>query len=242
MNKIWTLFILMGTMVSCTKEPATLNVTSPSGNNAIHFHLSQDGTPYYLVRHGEKTVIDSSAMGFDFKDQEPLKSGLNLVSSTQNTLNETWEMPWGEQREVVNHYNEMVVTLEESAAPNRQFNIYFRAYDDGIGFRYEFLPQQDRDSIIIMDENTEFQLTEDYTTWWIPGDWDIYEHLYNTTKVSEIDALSKRNNADLAATYIPENAVNTPVTMRGEDGLHLSFHEANLTDYAGMSLKVDTES
>ena len=242
MNKIYTLLLLIGLMVSCTKKPAALTVTSPSSTNTIDFHLSEDGTPYYLVRHGDKTVIDSSAMGFDFKDQNPLKSGLNLISSTENTVDETWKMPWGEQKEVVNHYNELVITLEESEAPNRQFNIYFRAYDDGIGFRYEFLPQQDRDSIIIMDENTQFQLTEDYTTWWIPGDWDIYEHLYNTTKVSEIDALSKRNNADLAATYIPENAVNTPVTMRGEDGLHLSFHEANLTDYAGMTLKVDTES
>tara|TARA_Y100001933_G_scaffold115760_1_gene115641 strand:- start:12450 stop:14381 length:1932 start_codon:yes stop_codon:yes gene_type:complete len=181
-------------------------------------------------------------MSFDFKDQNSLKSNLNIINSTTNTVNETWEMPWGEQKEVVNHYNELVVELEETVAPNRKFNIYFRAYDDGIGFRYEFLPQQGIDSIIIMDENTEFQLTEDYTSWWIPGDWDIYEHLYNTTKVSEIDAISKRNNADLAQTYIPENAVNTPVTMRGEDGLHLSFHEANLTDYAGMTLKVDNES
>ena len=181
-------------------------------------------------------------MSFDFKNQESLKDGLSIINSTTNTIDETWEMPWGEQKDVVNNYNELVVELEETQAPNRKFNIYFRAYDDGIGFRYEFLPQQNIDSIIIMDENTEFQLTEDYTTWWIPGDWDIYEHLYNTTKISEIDAISKRNNADLAQTYIPENAVNTPVTMRGANGLHLSFHEANLTDYAGMTLKVDNES
>ncbi|MEX0275659.1 MAG: glycoside hydrolase family 97 catalytic domain-containing protein, partial [Flavobacteriaceae bacterium] len=70
----------------------------------------------------------------------------------------------------------------------------------------------------------------------------IYEHLYNTSKVSEIDALALRDHPDLAATHIPENAVNTPVTMRSSDGLHLVFHEANLTNYAGMTLKVDTET
>ncbi|RUA15614.1 MAG: glycoside hydrolase family 97 protein, partial [Flavobacteriia bacterium] len=182
------------------------------------------------------------SMGFDFKDQASLKNHLKIIGSTPNTVNETWEMPWGEQKDVVNHYNELKVELEETQAPNRKFNIYFRAYDDGIGFRYEFLPQQGIDSIIIMDENTEFQLTEDYTTFWIPGDWDIYEHLYNTSKVSEIDAIAKRNNADLAQSNIPENAVNTPVTMRSDSGLHLSFHEANLTDYAGMTLKVDNET
>ncbi len=242
MSKALTLLFLVGTLISCTKEPAQLSLASPNGTNSIDFHLSEDGTPYYFVNHNNKIVIDSSSMSFDFKDQESLNGNLSIINSTTNTVDETWEMPWGEQKEVVNNYNELIVELEETQAPNRKFNIYFRAYDDGIGFRYEFLPQQGMDSIIIMDENTEFKLTEDYTTWWIPGDWDIYEHRYNTTSVSEIDAISKRNNADLAQTYIPENAVNTPVTMRGKDGVHLSFHEANLTDYAGMTLKVDNET
>ncbi len=181
-------------------------------------------------------------MGFDFKNQAALKNGLKVIGTSTNTVNENWEMPWGEQRVVKNNYNELLVQLEETSTPNRQLNIYFRAYDDGIAFRYEFLAQSGMDSIIIMDENTEFQLTGDHTAWWIPGDWDIYEHLYNTTKISEIDAIALRNHPNLAQTYIPENAVNTPVTMRTEDGLHLSFHEANLTDYAGMTLKVNNAS
>ena len=87
---------------------------------------------------------------------------------------------------------------------------------------------------------TEFQLTGDHTTWWIPGDWDIYEHLYRTTKVSAINAIQYRNHPNLSASFIPENAVNTPVTMKTHSGKYLSFHEADLTDYAGMTLKVDT--
>ena len=242
MNKLLTLLFLVGTLISCTEKPTTLTVASPSGNNSIDFQLTDDGTPIYLVSHNNNMVIDSSSMGFDFKDQESIKNHLKIIGSSTNTVNETWEMPWGEQKDVINHYNELKVELEETTAPNRKLNIYFRAYDDGIGFRYEFLPQQGIDSITIMDENTEFQLTEDYMTWWIPGDWDIYEHLYNTSKLSELDAIAKRNHQDLAQTNIPENAVNTPVTMRSDNGLHLSFHEANLTDYAGMTLKVDNET
>ncbi|WP_228235487.1 glycoside hydrolase family 97 protein [Allomuricauda sp. M10] len=242
MNKLLTLLFLVGTLISCTEKQTALLVSSPSGKNSIQFQLSADGTPQYWVNHGEKMVIDTSTMGFDFKDQASLKDHLKIIGNSTNTVNETWEMPWGEQKNVVNHYNELKVELEETQAPNRKINVYFRAYDDGIGFRYEFLPQQGIDSIIIMDENTTFQLTKDYTTFWIPGDWDIYEHLYNTSKVSEVDAIAKRNNADLAQSNIPENAVNTPVTMRSDSGLHLSFHEANLTDYAGMTLKVDTET
>ena len=149
-----------------------------------------------------------------------------------------WELPWGEQRFVNNHYNELIVELEEKDS-GRKINICFRIFDDGVGFRYIFPEQEKMDTVIIMDELTQFCLTGDHTCWWTPGDWDIYEHLYNTTKFSEIDALAKANHPNLLQTYIPENAVNTPVTMHTKDGLYLSFHEANLTDYAGMTLKVD---
>ncbi len=227
---------------SCNKKEMAIHVSSPNQSNSIKFNITKEGAPYYLVKHKEQVIIDSSFISFDFKDQPSIKDGLKVVSTSSSEINETWEMPWGEQREVVNHGNELIVNLEEVASPNRKFNIYFRAYDDGIGFRYEFLEQDGVDSIIIMDENTEFQLTDDHLTWWIPGDWDIYEHLYNTTKISEIDAISKRDHPNLGQTYIPENAVNTPVTMKTKDGLHLSFHEANLTDYAGMTLKVNTDN
>ncbi len=231
--------LLILTAISCEKSWET-TIASPDGKNSIYFEVGEAGIPIYWVAHDNDTIIGASAMGFDFKDQESLRAGLKIIGASIQTVDETWEMPWGEQREVRNHYNELVVQLQEKRVPERKFNIHFRAYDDGVAFRYTFLEQQEVDSIIIMDEHTEFQLTGDHTAWWIPGDWDIYEHLYNTTKVSEIDATSKRDHPNLAATYIPENAVNTPVTMRSEDGLHLSFHEANLTDYAGMTLKVNT--
>ena len=64
--------------------------------------------------------------------------------------------------------------------------------------------------------------------------------MYSTTKLSEVNAIAYAEHVNLAQTYIPENAVNTPVTMVSENGIHLSFHEAALVDYSGMTLKVDT--
>lgn len=217
-------------------------VTSPNKINTVEFKLTENGTPTYQVIHGVETIIAASQMGFEFQEQAPMKAQFKMVGKENKVIDEEWTMPWGEQRSVINKANELLVQLEENQAPNRKLNIYFRAYDDGVAFRYEFPSQAGVDSLIITDENTEFQLTGDHTTWWIPGDWDIYEHLYNTTKVSEIDALAKRDHPNLAQTTIPENAVNTPVTMRMESGTHISFHEANLTDYSGMTLKVDVDS
>ncbi len=193
------------------------------------------------MRQGS-AVIDSSGLGFEFQDQPAMMGGFEWVEDSQFTEDETWEMPWGEQRKVRNHYNGAKVVLRESGEAARTLILHFRAYEDGVAFRYEFPEQAGIDSLIIMEEHSEFQLTADHEAFWIPGDWDIYEQLYQTTRVSEIDAIAMRDHPNLAATYIPENAVNTPVTMRSDEGLHLSFHEANLTDYAGMTLKVDPEN
>lgn len=215
---------------------------SPNETIRIEFHLSDDGQPRYLIQTGDETVIDTSGLGFKFRDQPDMMKGFEVSGVEMSEEKETWEMPWGEQRKVLNHYREMKVMLKETEAPGRAMNLYFRAYNDGAAFRYELPEQEGIDSLIIMDEQSEFQLTGDHTAWWIPGDWDIYEHLYSAGKVSAIDATAYRDHPNLAQTTIPENAVNTPVTMRTDNGLHLSFHEANLTDYAGMTLKVDTAS
>lgn len=231
-------FILVIVIVGC-KENSESTIFSPSKNIKVDFNLTKDGKPYYLVLKASEKVIDTSYLGFDFDNSIPFIDNFQIVKTSVREFNETWKMPWGEQLDVINHYNELKVELQEISQLKRKLNIVFRVYDDGIGFRYEFPEQANFKEAFITNENTEFNLTEDYKTFWAPGDWDIYEHLYNTTKFSKINALQYVNQP-VAQTYIPENAVNTPVTLIGKSGLHLSFHEAALVDYADMTLKVDT--
>ncbi len=242
LNK-YPVFIMIGIfliLAGCTTSYNT-NIASPDKEIEVNFALNEAGAPQYEIFYKDSMVILPSTMGFEFKDQPALNNGLKITAVSNNTFSEKWVMPWGEQDSVLNTYSEMRISLEETAAPNRKMNIVFRAFDDGVGFRYEFPEQPNMQDVLITDENTQFNLTGDHKVWWQPGDWDIYEHLYSATKFSEIDALAMRDDVNLAATYIPENAVNTPVTMKTTDGVYLSFHEADLTDYAGITLKVDTQ-
>ena len=218
-----------------------MTVGSPDNGVILDFHLTGDGVPAYAVKHQGKTVIDESTLGFELKDSPDIAGGFEVLETSVRSFSETWEMPWGEQETVENTFNELKVFLKETATPNRLVNIVFRVYDDGLGFRYEFPEQAGMQNIDIVNENTQFNLTGDHFTLWQPGDWDIYEHLYHKTQFSEIDAVQFRNHPSLGQTYIPYNAVNTPVTMRTAEGLHLSFHEANLTDYSDMTLRVNKE-
>lgn len=195
----------------------------------------------YRAFYKGEMILDSSMVGFDFHRAEPLSNNLEVVLVEAYQNDTTWEQPWGEQRLIRDHHNGLHIALQETVEPFRAFGVEFRVFDDGYGMRYHFA-QDDADTLRIMEEHSEFQLTEDTECWWQPGDWDIYEHLYTHSKLSEIDAFAYRENSALAQTYIPDNAVNTPVTMKLESGVHLSFHEAALTNYSGMTLKVDKET
>ncbi|MFY9242408.1 MAG: glycoside hydrolase family 97 protein [Polaribacter sp.] len=236
MKKILGLFILIS--FSCSKEKVT-NVTSPDNKISVRFNLDEKASPFYVVTFNQQTIIKKSFLGFDLEDANSLLDNFEIINSSTKEFNETWQMPWGEQLDVVNHNNELRVELQEKSNLKRRLNLVFKVYNDGVGFRYEFPEQDNLKEVLITEENTEFNLTENYKTFWAPGDWDIYEHLYNTTKLSEINALNYRNQP-LAQTFIPNNAVNTPVTLVGKNGIHLSIHEAALLDYSGMTLAVDT--
>ena len=63
---------------------------------------------------------------------------------------------YGEEAEIVNHYNELRVCLKEETSLERELNIIFSSFDDGMGFRYEFPRQQQLQEFLIDDEVTEF--------------------------------------------------------------------------------------
>lgn len=246
MKFYWCLPLLaLALLAGCSKDKEMdkiLEISSPGGDLQLQFTLTEEGEPVYWARYKDTAILDTSALGFELVDAPSLRAGFEMTDYSTRALNDVWEMPWGEQREVSNNYNELTVEVREIPPPNRRMRLIFRIYDDGFGFRYEFPEQEGLETLEIAEERTEFQLTGNHTAWWIPGDWDIYEHLYNETSVSGIDALSKRDHPNLAQTAIPVNAVNTPVTMRTANGLHLSFHEAALTDYSGMTLLVDNDT
>ncbi|WP_339659680.1 glycoside hydrolase family 97 protein [uncultured Polaribacter sp.] len=235
------LIVICVSLSSCWSEQEPV-VSSPDKKIVLEFSLDEQGKPFYEVVFKQDTIIKKSSLGFDFQDSKSFYGDFEIIDIKTKSFNKSWKMPWGEQLEVVNNYNLLKVALQEKSDLKRKLNIVFKIYNDGVGFRYEFPKQENFKEALITEENTQFNLTEDYKTFWIPGDWDIYEHLYSTTKLSEINALTKRNHPSLGQTYIPENAVNTPVTLVGENGIHLSFHEAALVDYADMTLKVNTKN
>ena len=216
--------------------------TSPDGNVVLSFSLKADGTPTYKMTYKGKPVINESTLGFTLKKDEPLTNHFKVVSDSKSTFKETWKPVWGEEKEILNHYNELLVQLKQDKT-NRLMNIRFRVYNEGVGFRYEFPTQKELTYFVIAEENTQFAMTGDHTAWWIPGDYDTQEYDYNESKLSEIRGLMKQSMTDNVSQFVfSPTGVQTALMMKTKDGLYINLHEAALVDYALMNLNLDDKN
>ncbi|GAB2494010.1 glycoside hydrolase family 97 protein [Pseudoxanthomonas sangjuensis] len=217
LTRLFALAILAFPAVALSATPPV--VTSPDGRISVQLSASTDGRAAYAVSRDGKPIIAPSPLGFLLTDAPKLDRGMLIGEPEFSQFDETWEQPWGERRFIRNHYNQMRVTLTENFKPFRHFDVVFRVYDDGLGFRYEFPEQENLKELKIGEELTEFDLAQDGTAWWIAaGEFNREEQLYNRTTVGEV------------------GYAQTPITFRLADGTHLSIHEAALVDYSGMNL------
>lgn len=247
----------------CSREDtktATAALLSPDKNLEMRFSMSDNGTPYYSLDYKGKHIILDSRLGFllrgdlnvsevkvqgdkiDKVDKHPqidFYRDFEVADVKTDSLDYTWAPVWGEEDSIRCHYNELTVSLKHKPT-GRDMTIRFRLFNDGLGFRYEFGPMAWPEYFIINDELTEFAMAEDYTAFWIPGDFDTQEYEYTRSRISEIPSL-------VADQLLPNpwhfpysvNAVQTSLQMKSDDGVYVNLHEAALVDYSCMNLELE---
>jgi hypothetical protein len=218
-------------------------IKSPNGNLNLKFKLNNAGTPVYSLSYKNKTVIEESKMGFVIKSNISLNDNFKITGTEFNSENNTWQPVLGEQKAIINHYNEMKVDLTQNKS-QRKMTLYFRLFDDGLGFRYEFPVQDNLRHFIIQEETSEFNLAGDHKAFWLPGDYDTNEYKYNTSKISEISKLIKEALKESLAAQSPIKnlAVQTPLMIKTNEGLYINIHEAALSNFTAMSLNIDEKT
>lgn len=213
--KVLSLLLLAFFYVNCLQAANDKKVSSPDGRNTIVFSLDAGGTPTYQLLRDGKMLISPSVFGFIEKNNINLANEFKLRKTSFHTKDEHWTQPWGENKSMREHYNELAVHLKNSKV---NLTIRFRAFNDGVGFRYEYdVPSVD--SLFVMDELTTFNIAEDGVSWSIPANFDTYEILYSEKPVSAI------------------KDANTPMTFKTNSGVYGSIHEAALYDFPEMTLQ-----
>lgn len=235
------LFLLLLLPCLANAQNTLRSVSSPDKKVSVTIGLNKTGEPFYKVSFNGKTVVDWSRLGFTTKETD-LRSGYTLMNAQTSTFDETWKPVWGEVAQIRNHYNELRYTMGHQQLGSA-LTIQFRVFNDGIGFRYDFLTKDNEGKkLTFTDELTEFQMTGDHTAWWIPGDFDSNEHVYTTCKISEIDCARYNREHAIATQHIVKmKNTQTPITMRMADGTHITIAEAALADFGALHLETDVK-
>lgn len=263
MNRLKYLLAVACMACACT-APETASseseaLLSPDGMLRLSFSV-KDGIPMYALQRDGKDVVLPSRLGFEMRgtvksekidiqadrisktDALPgymMDRGFELLDSSRDSLDETWEPVWGEESSIRNHYNELLVRLRQKES-GRRMDVRFRLFDDGLGFRYEFPGGQPLVYFVIKEELTEFAMAGDHLSWWIPGDYDTQEYEYGECRLSEISSrFSEQVCGNSSQTLFSTSGVQTSLQMKTDDGLYINIHEAALVDYPCMHLLVD---
>ena len=206
-------FFVVLAMLSFMVHAKDYNLLSPDGNVEILISLDH-GKPTYTVVVGNKTPIQNAALGL--KLDPAYQAVFNVVDTQNRKVDETYEMTWWKNRLIRNQYNEMTVSLEETGGNRKRLTIEFRAYNNGIAFRYAFPEQENLKEFVIEEDLSEFAFADDYT-WW--------------------SANGERDNLGPLSINAAKDPVFAPMVLECASDLYLGIHEAAIYDFANFKIK-----
>ena len=157
MKRIFIVVSALLLLAGCTSNTGEVTdvrtLKSPDGVLEMRFQLTSEGTPQYALDYDGQKVILPSDLGFEFRgvlkaqklvynadgsiskvDREPCNSfydGFSVESVETSSFDEIWEPVWGEEAQIRNNYNELLVNLVQKST-DRRMAIRFRLYDDGL--------------------------------------------------------------------------------------------------------------
>ncbi len=201
------------------------SVSSPSGRIEVTIDATS-GLNYRVGAYGH-TVIDTSPLALQFEGHPPLGEKVRIVRRLSSSRDQTFRpLVAGRCSEIRDHYNEMTLHLDETAAPKRRFALRVRVYDGGVAFRYELPAQDAMQEFRLQQERTCFHFADDATCWAAKYK-DFVSHqeeYFQKIKLSEI---------------APNDFIGGPLLVEATENLYVAVAEAALVDYAGMYLAAE---
>jgi alpha-glucosidase len=195
-------------------------LVSPNGRLKVNVTVV-DGMPHYDLTYNGSALILPSSLGLHF-DNLPDLGPMRIVETERSHVDETRQPVWGTKAEIRDNHYQLLVRLQEADPPSRRMDLVFRAYDDGMAFRYHLPEQDDLDLVEIAGEATHFIFADDYAGYALQlGKYTTgYEKEFDLVHLCELE---------------PSSVVGLPLLVNAGRAW-MAVTEANLTDFAGMYL------
>ncbi|MCF0176291.1 MAG: glycoside hydrolase family 97 protein [Bacteroidales bacterium] len=188
---------------------------SPDGKICAVVHTGET-LSYELSREG-CTVLGRSEIALNIEGGVIYGGAAKLQKAVRSSVRETIESGLYKRASIDNNYNELTLTFKD-------FQLVFRAYDQGVAYRFVTRSKND---FKVLSEKAEFNFTADRKAW-VPyvrqAENQFYNSFENYYRVMNISSWEKNRLAFL------------PVLVEGEGGLKVCITEADLFEYPGMYL------
>jgi alpha-glucosidase len=185
------------------------------------------GKLVYSVAFKGKQILDPSALGLELEGQPLLGADVRIVGSAAGQGIDDYSLIGGKTSKVHDEYKSLTVQLREEAGAHRTFAIEARAYDDGVAFRY-VLPAQDAiRELRLKQEDTEFRISTDATTWALelPNYRSSYESEYVKLPITSFS-----NQGGVSSNFL----IGLPLLMHSPGAAWMVLTEADLEGNSGM--------
>jgi alpha-glucosidase len=212
-------FILPLVLLTCTVVNGQ-NITVKSPDGKLSLSVANEEKLTYLVSWRDRIIVNPSAMGFEFRDEEAMTGNFTIVDQSVHNVNEKWiPVVKAKHSEVLNNYNELRLVLKEKSGPMRQMELYVRAYNDGAAFRYKLF----RGARV-----GDRQIVKELTSFSIPGDpkaWIVEYGGYSSSNESEF--------MEHPLSYLSEKSIaGMPMLMEYGNNCWVAITEAKIENYA----------
>lgn len=176
---ILSLLLLIGNASFAAKEKKYV-LSSPDGT--LKVEISAGNELAYQVMHGNDTILSHSNIGLVLEDGTIVGKTPRITGERRKKIKDNIESPFYRFKEFVATGNELDLKLKGG------FGIIFRAYNEGVAYRFYTTQSSD---IIIKEEQAEFNFKEDYTAY-LPYTTNdkkpmvmAYQNVYDITPLSK---------------------------------------------------------
>lgn len=197
----------------------TFKLVSPDKKTVVE--VNNNALLQYTVTSNGLTIVHPSSLGFEFKDEAAMGNDMSITDHAEHSVNQTWiPVVKTKHQSIADHYNELVLSMAEKSGQMRRMKIYFRAYDDGIAFRYELFGADKIGDRQIVKELTGFSLPANAKAW--VADYGSY------TSSQETEFWPQTLNHITAKTI-----AGLPLTVELDSRHYAAITEANIDNYPG---------
>mgnify|MGYP006281696647 CR=1 FL=1 len=207
-------FALFCLMTLSMQIHAGHDITSPDEKLTVAFTL-QNGQPIYTLAFNNTEMIKPSALGLNLKN--PFSGGFELVEVKEGSVDNEWTPLWGEYDVIPDQHNSLRAVLKEQGPAGRTLIIEFRAYNEGLAFRYH-MPNAEKDEWKVLSERTTFHFPEGSAA--CPVYWTSGEYPREPVPLDNINRMAM-----------------IPFTVRQPDGSFASLFEAHVVSYPRCGMK-----